>query len=104
MEKCFIDNGKFESYNIKLLYLILKHYYSNSTVVSEDEIEEYINIIYSISDKFNIELPDELKIKLRCKKICLILDTESQVEEHVSPNLKKVIQNKDLNRYLMGFI
>jgi hypothetical protein len=104
MEKNYVYNTKYKSYNIELLYLILKHYYSNRSVVPEDEIEECINKIYSIANNFDIELPDELKIKLRCKKICLILDTEAQVEDHVSPNLKKVIQDKNLNRYLMGFI
>lgn len=104
MEKNCVDNEKFKSHNIELLYLILKHYYSNRSDVSEDELEGCINKIYSIANNFNIELPEELKIKLRCKKICLILDTEAQVEDHVSPNLKKVIQDKDLNRYLMGFI
>ena len=33
-----------------------------------------------------------------------ILVAEQQMENKVSPNLKQVIQNSDLNRYLMGFI
>jgi hypothetical protein len=33
-----------------------------------------------------------------------ILIAEQQMEHNVSPNVKQVIQNNDLNRYLMGFI
>ena len=33
-----------------------------------------------------------------------ILIAKQQIENEVSPNVKQVIQNSDLNRYLMGFI
>jgi hypothetical protein len=45
----------------------------------------------------------ELSIS-RGERIYKILITERQIEEEVSPNIKQVIQNSDLNRYLMEFI
>lgn len=65
----------------------------------------YKEQLYSISTEMNIELSDELKYELsRSERIYRILITESQIEESVSSNLKQVIQNSDLNRYLMEFI
>jgi hypothetical protein len=43
-------------------------------------------------------------IRDRGEEIFKILIAEQQMEDEVSPNLKQVIQNSDLNRYLMGFI
>ena len=40
----------------------------------------------------------------RHKKIIHILTFMEQIEDKVSPNLNQVIVNKDLGRYLMGFI
>ena len=40
----------------------------------------------------------------RHKKIIHILTFMGQIEDKVSPNLNQVIVNKDLGRYLMGFI
>jgi hypothetical protein len=40
----------------------------------------------------------------RGETIFNILIAEQQMENEVSPNVKQVIQNSDLNRYLMGFI
>ena len=40
----------------------------------------------------------------RGETIFNILIAEKQMENEVSPNVKQVIQNSDLNRYLMGFI
>jgi hypothetical protein len=65
----------------------------------------YKEQLYSIATEMNIELSDELKYELsRSERIYRILITESQIEESVSSNLKQVIQNSDLNRYLMEFI
>ncbi len=44
------------------------------------------------------------KVQDRCETIFNILIAEQQMENGVSPNVKQVIQNSDLNRYLMGFI
>ncbi len=43
-------------------------------------------------------------IQDRGEEIFKILIAEQQIENEVSPNVKQVIQNSDLNRYLMGFI
>jgi len=43
-------------------------------------------------------------VQERSETIFNILVAEQQMENDVSPNVKQVIQNSDLNRYLMGFI
>jgi hypothetical protein len=70
-----------------------------------NKIQYYKEQLKMIADEFNIELSENVKIELsRSERIYRILTTETQIEEDVSPNIKKVIQNNDLNRYLMGFI
>lgn len=70
-----------------------------------NKIQYYKEQLKIIADEFNVELSENVKIELsRSERIYRILTTETQIEEGVSPNIKKVIQNNDLNRYLMGFI
>jgi hypothetical protein len=70
-----------------------------------NKIEFYKEKLYSIAIEFNIELSENIKLELsRGERIYKILITERQIEEEVSPNIKQVIQNNDLNRYLMEFI
>jgi hypothetical protein len=70
-----------------------------------DKIQYYKEQLKIIADEFNIELSENVKLELsRGERIYRILTTEAQLEEKVSPNIKQVIQNNDLNRYLMEFI
>ena len=70
-----------------------------------NKIQFYKEKLYSIAIEFNIELSENIKLELsRGERIYKILITERQIEEEVSPNIKQVIQNSDLNRYLMEFI
>ena len=82
------------------------------------EIELYNDMIYP--NMFYIPITQEIRnfrhhqfqtnirvyptIKDRGEEIFKILIAEQQMEDKVSPNVKQVIQNSDLNRYLMGFI
>jgi hypothetical protein len=55
----------------------------------------------------NIDLPKDIEDELRdtrAERIFSMLVAEEQLEDGVSPNVKQVIQNRDLNRYLMEFI
>lgn len=70
-----------------------------------NKIKFYKEKLYSIAIEFNIELSENIKLELsRGERIYKILINEEQLEEGVSPNIKQVIQNRDLNRYLMEFI
>jgi hypothetical protein len=65
------------------------------------DIQQIKQKIGRVATEFKIELPEDL---LRPERIFNILAFMEQVENEVSPNVKRVIQNKDLGRYLMGFI
>lgn len=70
-----------------------------------NKIQYYKEQLKITADEFNIELSENLKLELsRGERIYRILITETQIEENVSPNIKIIIQNNDLNRYLMEFI
>lgn len=69
------------------------------------KIQCYKEQLKSIAEEFNIDLTKNIKIELsRSERIYQILKVENQMEESVSLNIKLVIQNSDLNRYLMEFI
>ena len=107
-----------ENYNKKLtsithcIHLLNNHRYRASLFVNKQQKELVLNKIQYykeqlkiIVDEFNIELSKNIKLELsRSERIYRILITENQIEEDVSPNVKQVIQNSDLNRYLMEFI
>lgn len=75
-----------------------------------NKIQYYKEQLKIIADEFNIELSENVKLELsRGERIYRILITEAQLEEKISlnvnqQNIKQVIQNSDLNRYLMEFI
>jgi hypothetical protein len=69
------------------------------------KIQFYKEQLKLIADEYNIELPEKLKLELsRSERIYQILTIEKKLEEGVSLNIKQIIQNSDLNRYLMEFI
>ena len=70
-----------------------------------NKIQYYKEQLKIIADEFNIELSKNVNLELsRSERIYRILTTETQIEKDVSPNIKQVIQNSDLNIYLMEFI
>lgn len=75
-----------------------------------NKIQYYKEQLYHTAIEFNIELSENVKLELsRGERIYRILTTEAQLEEKISlnvnqKNIKQVIQNSDLNRYLMEFI
>ena len=70
------------------------------------DIERLKETIGKLSKQYCIYLPNDLINELsgRSERIFRILTLEKKIEDDVSPNVKQVIQNSDLNRYLMGFI
>jgi hypothetical protein len=92
-------------------------------IITNETIElELYNDRFSYPNLFYIKITPEIRqlqfrhhnyysnvsvhpsIRDRGEEIFKILIAEQQMEDEVSPNVKQVIQNKDLNRYLMGFI
>ena len=84
-------------------------------LISEMYDEELVNSIFDkikiemleIIKYLNIDLPKDIEDELkdtRAERIFSMLVAEEQLEDGVSPNVKQVIQNRDLNRYLMEFI
>lgn len=72
-----------------------------------EKMEDFKEKINSIAVEFNIKLPEFLATYLsRSERIYRILNVEKQVEEgeNIGKNIKIIIQNNDLNRYLMEFI
>lgn len=69
---------------------------------------EILNVKGKINDivtKYRIQLPNDLYIQLcRPERIFATLTAEKQLEDGATQNVKKVIQNSDLNRYLMEFV
>lgn len=109
IETC--DDEKIESitYCIRMLN---NHVYYTKLFNNEEQqelvlskIQCYKEQLKSIAEEFNIELSENIKIELsRSERIYRILKVEKQLEEYVSPNVKQIIQNSDINRYLMEFI
>ena len=109
IENC--DNEKLESITYCIRMLNNHRYYT--TIFNDEEQKElvlskiqcYKEQLKSIAEEFNIELSENIKIELsRSERIYRILKVEKQLEEYVSPNIKQIIQNSDINRYLMEFI
>lgn len=84
-------------------------------LISEMYDEELVNNIFDkikiemleIIKYLNIDLPKDIEDELkdtRAERIFSMLVAEEQLEDGVSPIVKQVIQNGDLNRYLMEFI
>lgn len=91
--------------NIKFHVKWIKYENENENELVLNKIIFYKEQLHSIANEMNVELSDELKYELsRSERIYRILITKSQIEESVSSNIKQVIQNNDLNRYLMEFI
>lgn len=56
-------------------------------------------------EKYIIDLPEDLHAEIfRFEKIFTILVAEEIIGDNFSPSVGEVLQNKDLNRYLMEFI
>ena len=108
--KCDDDDSQKDNFLAKMRNVI-----TNEII----EIELYNDMIYP--NMFYIPITQEIRlffryhqfqtnirvyptIKDRGEEIFKILIAEQQIENEVSPNVKQVIQNSDLNRYLMEFI
>jgi hypothetical protein len=106
--KCVINNiirGEIYSINLRKKKLLMNEMYDEALVNSTfDKIKiEMMEIIKYLNIDLPKDIEDELK-DTRAERIFSMLVAEEQLEDGVSPNVKQVIQNRDLNRYLMGFI
>jgi hypothetical protein len=116
VELCFAESkyvinniirGEIYSINLRKKKLLMNemNMYDEALVNSTfDKIKiEMLEIIKYLNIDLSKDIEDELK-DTRAERIFSILVVEEQLEDEVSPNVKQVIQNRDLNRYLMGFI
>lgn len=69
------------------------------------DIQYFKETIGQLVNNYGIELPNDLAQEVfRHERIFNILTIQKQLENKVTPNVKQVIENRDLNRYLMEFI
>jgi hypothetical protein len=59
-----------------------------------EHLNEYMDELYAITRTGT----------LRHKHIYTILAIEEQLEDKVTPNIRQIVENRDLNRYLVGFV
>lgn len=87
-------------------YIIMSNSFDDDIKLSMMEnIKNFKEKINSIAIEFNIKLPEDLATHLsRSERIYRILIFENQIEEYVGNNVKQIIQNSDLNRYILEFI
>lgn len=69
------------------------------------EVENIKNQIYELVCEYEVKLPFELACEIcRTERIYRILIAEEMIGDNFGPSVGKVLQNKDLNRYLLEFI
>lgn len=96
--------NEIEIINHYLKYAMEKFTKEEQTIIIQKG-KHFKKLLGEMSITVNAELPDYLRQELfRHERIYKILITQEQIGDNFTPNLGEVLQNNDLNRYLLEFI